>query len=225
MSELEEKQLLEDLGKNRKDRIILYLNDKRVKTLFDQCFDGINQLITGVESRTSFSAGLQALFFNAGANVENKTSFTSKMDISPILQCNLIETYLANKNLIADISKNNLTNESLIKYLGNNKVIEHFEEEVNVNNSGLSEDQAALVQETRNRQEKILQYQNPDDKTYVFVFPGDNPIVSIALVDQEYRDNHSSYGQQPLKGILGRLEQKVKNVIFISPFLIWANPP
>ena len=50
-------------------------------------------------------------------------------------------------------------------------------------------------------------------------------LVSLASFDRIKNNDTSftSYHEYPIQGILGRLEKKVYDVIFISPFWIWSE--
>ena len=60
---------------------------------------------------------------------------------------------------------------------------------------------------------------------FVWISKENQILVSLASFDRIKNNdtNFTAYHEYPIQGILGRLEKKVYDVIFISPFWIWSE--
>ena len=112
----------------------------------------------------------------------------------------------------------------LLEYTGNSKIILDFPDEQN--SLGLKNNIITIIKNELESQRLVLKrIRKIEQDFFVWISKENQILVSLASFDR-IKNNYTSftaYHEYPIQGILGRLEKKVYDVIFISPFWIWSE--
>ena len=112
----------------------------------------------------------------------------------------------------------------LLEYTGNSKIILDFPDEQN--SLGLKNNIITIIKNELESQRLVLKrIRKIEQDFFVWISKENQILVSLASFDRIKNNDTSftSYHEYPIQGILGRLEKKVYDVIFISPFWIWSE--
>ena len=112
----------------------------------------------------------------------------------------------------------------LLEYTGNSKIILDFPDEQN--SLGLKNNIITIIKNELESQRLVLKrIRKIEQDFFVWISKENQILVSLASFDRIKNNDTSftAYHEYPIQGILGRLEKKVYDVIFISPFWIWSE--
>lgn len=203
-----------------KPRTTLYLNNKRVKDIFDQ-IGGKDESSISRELAGEVGAGVPAWLASIVGKISGKKGQDEKKQIadSPPLMAAMLESYFRRSRKLIDLSNEKFWKAEWLKYVGES-CITMPDDDVTTINAGLPAHLSQVIQTERERQQRIIRYEKEDAKTIVWTSAGEPYLASIADTRWVNFTNMASdyYARM---GVFGNFESQIENVVFISPLWIW----
>jgi hypothetical protein len=222
---LEEKKAKKGLSrKDREHRMTLYLNEKRVDEYFIVSYGDIDEYVTTKTKEGKIEAGIKMLYeFVSSFRMDKGEQFKAK--IKPIDRADLVEYYAAEGKILVDLSydvQTKLTSDHILKYKGECNMTEPGDP-VSDRYPGLSPEVARKIQDYRIAKEikkKKLFPKDEDPRTAVWTATPSGKKTLASILSMTYC-SPDIYRHQP-RGLLGKLEEETHDIVYISPFWVWA---
>lgn len=220
-------EIVSALSETKKSRLTLYLNERRVKQLYDQSIREIEQLVEQLvvtkELGEKLGGGIKT-FVSFGGEVAEKEGYAAQLRFSPELMAVLLEYRTKRDARLLDPSLDEpIQDDALIRYVGASHIISH-QKDVDAVETGWTTALAQVVQRERIRvQDEAKDLYDKEARTMVWVASPNakRKLASIGFLRNVDPGNYISYSPLEHFGILGRFTREIEGVMFVSPLWIW----
>lgn len=216
---MDDQELVKSLSPTGKPRATLYLAQEKVEQLYVQSVALVTEFVRSAKQGGRLSASLLKII---GAEVSEEETLSAKIHLGPLLQAILIENAGAHANALLDLSLRDAEAGTLLKYVGDARIA--VMDMPVLPSKSVTERDCEVITRERETQEKVLRFR--DDKVGTIVLtasPRGAVLASIASTESTNLNFLASYSRNPPFGILGRMENRIEDVTFISPLWVWRE--
>ena len=216
---MDELDLIKKLSKTGRDRVTLYLSESKVEQISVQTVSQATEMIRSENKGGKISGSILGFL---GSEIAAQGGLEAKVAITPLLQAIAAEKAAEQTERLVDLAEQPPVEGKLIRYIGPAKFTTSSNQ-LTPDNASITADACKAVLQKKLIQEEIIRWKNKDASTVVLTFTNhDDVYAAIASTESLDVDLFASYHQQPLVGMLCRVEDAMnQEVTFLDPIWIW----